>query len=78
MNCKKIELQGVKTVIITDEYAGSAGDDLELRLDGAVGPQGPGMAAGDDVHIVQGADDLVHLGQDDDLVGVAAGDPAWL
>ena len=32
------------------------------------------MTAGDDVHIVQGPDHLVHLGQDDDLVGVAAGD----
>ncbi len=30
MNCKKIELQGVKTVIITDEYAGQDGKSQSL------------------------------------------------
>src|SRR5699024_11179532 len=65
-------LTGAETV--EAHLVGGAGADLELGLDGAVGTQGPGVAAGDDVHIVQGADHLVQLGQDDDLVGVAAGD----
>ena len=30
MNCKKIEKQGVKTVIITDEYAGRDGGSQSL------------------------------------------------
>ena len=32
------------------------------------------MTASDNVDIVQHTDDLVHLGEDNDLVGVAAGD----
>ena len=31
MNCKKIEAEGIKTVIITDEYAGRDGNHSLLR-----------------------------------------------
>ena len=30
MNCKKIELEGIKTVIVTDEYAGRDGASQSL------------------------------------------------
>ena len=30
MNCKKVEAQGVKTVIVTDEYAGRDGSSQSL------------------------------------------------
>ena len=41
MNCKKIEMQGVKTVIVTDEYAGRDGGsqslaDADVRADAVV------------------------------------------
>ncbi len=41
MNCKKIEMEGIKTVIVTDEYAGRDGAsqslaDADVRADAAV------------------------------------------
>ena len=60
MNCKKIEEQGVKTVIITDEYAGRDGASQSLA---------DADAAANAVVTGGNANEVIHLGPMDKVIG---------
>ena len=60
MNCKKIEEQGVKTVIITDEYAGRDGASQSLA---------DADAAANAVVTGGNANEVIHLGPMDRVIG---------
>ena len=60
MNCKKIEAEGVKTVIITDEYAGRDGKSQSLA---------DAEAAADDVVIGGNANQVIILPKMDKVIG---------
>ncbi len=60
MNCKKIEGKGVKTVIITDEYAGRDGASQSLA---------DADAAANAVVTGGNANEVVHLGPMDKVIG---------
>lgn len=62
MNCKKIEGEGVKTVIITDEYAGRDGASQSLA---------DADAAADAVVTGGNANEVIHLGPMDKVIGYA-------
>ena len=63
MNCKKIEAEGVKTVIITDEYAGRDGKSQSLA---------DADPAADAVVTGGNANELVHLPKLDRVIGTLA------
>ena len=63
MNCKKIEAEGVKTVIITDEYAGQDGKSQSLA---------DADAAADAVVTGGNANEVVHLPKMDKVIGTLA------
>ena len=60
MNCKKIEEQGVKTVIITDEYAGQDGKSQSLA---DADPKADAVVTGGNANMV------IHLGKMDKVIG---------
>ena len=60
MNCKKIEAEGVKTVIITDEYAGRDGKSQSLA---------DSDPAADAVVTGGNANELIHLPKLDKVIG---------
>ena len=62
MNCKKIEAKGIKTVIITDEYAGRDGKSQSLA---------DADVAADAVVTGGNANEIIHLGPVDKVIGSA-------
>ena len=60
MNCVKIENQGVKTVIITDEYAGQDGKSQSLA---DADPKADAVVTGGNANMV------IHLGKMDKVIG---------
>jgi glycine reductase len=62
MNCKKIEAKGIKTVIITDEYAGRDGKSQSLA---------DADVAANAVVTGGNANEVIHLGPMDKIIGYA-------
>jgi glycine reductase len=62
MNCKKIEAKGIKTVIITDEYAGRDGKSQSLA---------DADIAANAVVTGGNANQVIHLGPMDKIIGYA-------
>ena len=70
MNCKKIEKQGVKTVIITDEYAGRDGASQSLA---DADPLADAVVTGGNANEVVVLPKLDHVIGDEKYVAIIAG-----
>lgn len=74
MNCKKIEAKGIKTVIITDEYAGQDGASQSLAdADAAANAVVTGGNANEVIHLPAMEKVLGHVESADVIAGGAAG-----